>query len=79
LSKVEREIIDSGLGERREVRAMKKGMSLVSRDVQGKTQGAIPFGIRSVSVGVTKVEVGRNVVGGLGSESKKRELIVRDA
>ena len=28
---------------------------------------------------VTKMEVGRNVVDGLGSESKKRELIVRDA
>jgi len=79
LSKVEREIIDCGLGERREVRAMKKGMSLISRDLQGETQGAISFGIRSVGVSVTKMEVGRDVVGGLGSKSKKRELIVRDA
>ena len=67
MSKVEREIIDCGLGERGEVRAMKKGMSLISRDLQGETQGAISFFIRSVSVGVTKMEVGRNVVGGLGS------------
>ena len=79
MSEVERKIIDCGFGDRREIGAMEKGMSLISRDVQGETQGAIPFGIRSVSVGVTKVEVGRNVVGGLGSESKKRELIVRDA
>jgi len=79
LSKVEHEIIDCGLGERREVRAMKKGMSLISRDLQGETQGAISFGIRSVHVSVTKMEVGRDVVGGLGSKSKKRELIVRDA
>jgi len=57
LSKVEREIIDCGLGERGEVRAMKKGMSLISRDFQGETQGAISFFIRSVSVGVTKMEV----------------------
>ena len=33
----------------------------------------------SVHVSVTKMEVGRDVVGGLGSKSKKRELIVRDA
>ena len=79
MSKVEHEIIDCGLGERREVRAMKKGMSLFSRDLQGETQGAISFGIRSVSVSVTKMEVGRDVVGGLGSKSKKRELIVGDA
>ena len=58
---------------------MKKGMSLFSRDLQGETQGAISFGIRSVSVSVTKMEVGRDVVGGLGSKSKKRELIVGDA
>jgi len=62
LSKVEHEIIDCGLGERREVRAVKKGMSLISRDLQGKTQGAISFGIRSVHVSVTKMEVGRDVV-----------------
>jgi len=79
LSKVECEVIDCGLGERRGVRAMEKGMSLISRDLQGETQGAVSFGIRSVSVSVTKMEVGRDVVGGLGSKSKKRELIVRDA
>ena len=54
-------------------------MSLISRDLQGETQGAISFGIRSVHVSVTKMEVGRDVVGGLSSKSKKRELIVRDA
>ena len=37
LSEVKREIIDCGLGERREVRAMEKGMSLISRDLQGET------------------------------------------
>ena len=62
LSEVKREIIDCGLGERREVRAMEKGMSLISRDLQGETQGAISFGIRSVSVSVTKMEAGRDVV-----------------
>ena len=79
MSKVEYEIIDCGLGERREVRAMKKDMSLISRNLQGETQGAISFGIRNVHVSVTKIEVGRDVVSGLGSKSKKRELIVRDA
>ena len=28
---------------------------------------------------VTKMEVGRHVIGGLGSKSKKRELVVREA
>ena len=65
MSKVEYEIIDGGLGERREVRAMKKFMNLISRDLQGETQGAISFGIRSVHVSVTKIEAGRDVVGGL--------------
>ena len=78
MSKVEHEIIDCGLGEWREVRTMEKGMSLISRDLLGETQGAISFGIRSIHVSVTKMEVGR-VVGGLSSKLKKRELIVRDA
>ena len=75
MSKVEHEIIDCGLGERREVRTMEKGMSLISRNL---TQGAISFGIRSIGVSVTKMEVGRDVVGGLSSKSKKRELVVGD-
>ena len=75
MSKVEYEIIDGGLGERREVRAMKKFMNLISRDLQGETPGAISFGIRRVHVSVSKMELGRDVVGGL----EKRELIVRDA
>ena len=79
MSEVEREIIDCGFGDRREIRAMEKGMSLVTRDVQGETQGAISLGIWSIGVIVSKMEVGRDVVGGLGSKSKKRELIVRDA
>ena len=58
MSEVEREIIDCGFGERREVRAMEKGMSLISRDLQGETQGAISFGVRNVHVSVTKIEVG---------------------
>ena len=77
MSEVERKIIR--FGDRREIGAMEKGMSLISRDLQGETQGAISFGIWSVSVSVTKMEVGRDVVGGLGAKSKKRELIVRDA
>ena len=54
-------------------------MSVISRDLQGEAQGAISFGVRNVHVSVTKIEVGRDVVGGLGSKSKKRELIVWDA
>ena len=34
------------------------------------------FGIRILRVIVTKMEVGRDVVGGLSSKSKKRELVV---
>ena len=37
------------------------------------------FAIRSIHVSVTKMEVGRDVVGGLSSKSKKRELVVWDA
>ena len=60
---------------------MEKGMSLISRDAQGETQGAISFGIRNIHVSVTKMKptVGRDVVGGLSSKSKKRELVVRGA
>jgi len=35
--------------------------------------------IQSVPLSVTKMEVGRDVVGGLSSKSKKRELVVGDA
>ena len=55
---------------------MKKGKGLICRDLQGETQGAISFGIRSVRVSFTKMEVGRDVVGGLSSKSKKWELVV---
>ena len=79
MSEVEYEIIDCGLGERREVRAMKQDMSLISRDLQGGAQGAISFDMWNVRVSVAKIEVGRDVVGGLGSKSKKRELVVRNA
>jgi len=57
---------------------MEKGMSLISRDLYRKTQEAILFGIRSLRASVTMMEVGRDVVGGLGLKSKKRELVVRD-
>jgi len=45
--------------------------------VGGDTK-AISFGIRNIRVSVTKMEVGRDVTGGLGSKSKKWELVVRD-
>ena len=45
----------------------------------GADTGAISFGIWSICVSVTKMEEGRDKVGGLSSKSKKRELIVRDA
>ena len=79
MSKVEHEVVDCGLGEWREVGTMEEGVGLISRDLEGETQGAVSFGIRSVLVSVTKMEVGRHVVGGLGSKSKKRELVVRGA
>jgi len=46
--------------------------------VGGDTRGNI---IRHTefTVSVTKMEVGRDVVGGLSSKSKKRELVVRNA
>ena len=58
---------------------MEKGMSLISRDTHGETQGAISFGIRNIHVSVTKMKVGRDVVSGLSSKSKKRELVVKGA
>jgi len=76
--KVEHEAIDCGLGEWREAGTMEKGMSLIPRDLQRETQEAVSFGIRSIHVSVTKMEVGRDVVGGLSSKSKKRELVVRN-
>ena len=36
------------------------------------------FGTRSLLVTVTKMEVGRDVIGGLSLRSKKRELVVGD-
>jgi len=61
------------------MRTMKEGMSLVSKDFEGKTRGAISFGIRGTGVGVVKVEVSRDVAGGLGSKSKKWKLVVGGA
>ena len=58
------------LGEGREVRAVKKGVSLISRDLQWKNRRAIPFDIRGIGVIVVEVGVRRNVGGGLGSESE---------
>jgi len=55
---------------------MKKGKSLISKDFSGKTRGAISFGIRGIGVSVTKVEVSRDVAGGLGSKSKNWKLVV---
>ena len=49
------------MGEWREVGAVKKGVSLISRDLQGKTRRAIPFDIRGTGVAVVKVEVRKNV------------------
>jgi len=40
-------------------------------DFWGKTRGGILFGIRGIGVSVAKVEVGRDVAGGLGSKSEK--------
>ena len=44
----------------------------------GETREAISFDIWSIGVSVAKMEVGRDVVGGLGSKSKKWELVVGD-
>jgi len=61
LSQVEHKALDCWLGEWREVGAVKKGVSLISRDLQGKTRRAIPFDIRGTGVAVVKVEVRKNV------------------
>jgi len=55
-------------------------MSLISRDLEGETREAraIPFGIRNILLIVSKMEVGRDVTCGLGSKSKKWELVVGD-
>ena len=55
---------------------MEKGVSFISRDLQGKIRGSIPFVIRGIGVAGVKVEVRRNVGCRLGSESEKWELIV---
>jgi len=73
---VEHKALNCWLGEWRKVGAVKKGVSLISRGLQGKTRGAIPFVIRSTGVIVAKVEVRRNVGSGLDSESEKWELVV---
>ena len=49
---------------------MKKGVSLISRDLQWKNRKAIPFVIRGIGVIGVEVGVRRNVGGGLGSESE---------
>jgi len=68
--------MDCRLVEWRGMRAMKKGMSLISKDFWGKTGGAITFGIRGIGVSVAKVVVSRDVPCGLGSKSKKWKLVV---
>jgi len=71
--------MDCRLGEWRGMRTMKKGTSLVSKDFWGKIPGAISFGIRGIGVNVVKVEVSRNVTGGLGLKSKKWKVVVGGA
>jgi len=73
---VEHKALNSWLGELRKVGAVKNGVSLISRDLQGKTRGAIPFVIRSIGVILAKLEVSRNVGSGLDSESENWELVV---
>ena len=51
-------------------------MSLISKDLQRKTRGAILFVVRVKSVSVATVEVRRDVGGSLSSQSKKWELVV---
>jgi len=55
---------------------MKEGVSLISKDLQGKTRGAIPFVIRGICVSVAKVEMRGDVAGDLALESKKWELVM---
>ena len=61
------------------MRAVKTGMSLISKDLYGKTRRAIIIVIQGIGVSVTQVEVSRDVAGGLGSKSKNWELVVRGA
>jgi len=68
--------MDCRLGEWRGIRAMKMGMSLISKDLYGKTRGTKLLGIRGIGVSVAQVEVSRDVAGGLGSKSKKWKLVV---
>jgi len=46
----------------------------LGEDTRGKT-----FGIRGIGVSVVKVELRKNVAGGLGSKSKKWKLVVGGA
>jgi len=57
----------------REVRAMKGGVSFISKNLQGKTRKSMLF---IIGVSVAKVEVVRDLAGGLGSELKKWKLFV---
>ena len=61
------------------IRAVKEDVSLISKDLQGKTPRAIPFVIRGIGVTVAKVKVRKNEGGGLGLESEEWEFIVRGA
>jgi len=76
LLEVEHKAMDCRLGEWRGMRAVKKGVSLISKNWLGKTSGAILFGIRGIGVSVAKMEVSRNVVGDLVSKSKKWKLVL---
>ena len=51
---------------------------LVEGGPPGGTQTSSRLGIRGIGMSVTKMEVGRDVTGGLGSKSKKWELVVGD-
>ena len=79
MSKAEHEAMDCRLDEWREMETVEEGMSHISRDLYGETREALLFGIRSIVVSVTKMEVGRDATGCLGSKSKKWELVVGDA
>jgi len=79
LSKVEHEAMDCRLDKWREMETVEEGMSHISRDLYGETRESLLFGMRSIGMSVTKMEVGRDATGGLGSKSKKWELVVGDA
>ena len=53
------------------MRAVKQGVDLISNKLQGEAKWAVAFVIRSVGVVVVKVEVRRNVTGGVCSETKE--------